>query len=98
MSVKLTCDKSNLFFPTAFTPNNDGLNDSWEIITFGKYPDAIVEVYNRWGQRMYRSTGSNYEPWDGNFEGQPALPGIYVYFVRLKKESEILKGLLHIIK
>jgi gliding motility-associated-like protein len=88
----------SLLIPTAFTPNNDGLNDTWEIITFRKYPDATVEVYNRWGQRVYSSTGSNYEPWDGKFAGQPALQSSYVYFIRLKKNSEIVKGILNIIR
>jgi gliding motility-associated-like protein len=88
----------SLLIPTAFTPNNDGLNDTWEIITFRRYPDATVDVYNRWGQRVYNSTGNNYKPWDGKFEGQLAQPGAYVYFIRLKKNSGILKGMLNIIE
>jgi gliding motility-associated-like protein len=88
----------SLLIPTAFTPNHDGLNDSWEIITFTKYPQAIVEVYNRWGERVYGSTGSNYKPWDGKFRGQPADPGAYVYYVRLRKNAEVIKGILNLIE
>jgi gliding motility-associated-like protein len=88
----------SLLIPTAFTPNHDGLNDSWEIITFTKYPQAIVEVYNRWGERVYSSTGNNYRPWDGKFRGQLADPGAYVYYVRLRKNAEVIKGILNLIE
>jgi len=87
----------SLLIPTAFTPNRDGLNDTWEIITFTKYTEAIVEVYNRWGQKVYSSTGANYQPWDGKFEGQPVSPGAYVFYLRLNKKTEIIKGILHVI-
>ncbi len=88
----------SVLIPTAFSPNNDGLNDTWKIITIGKYPDATVDVYSRWGQLVYSTTGSNYKPWDGNFAGEPALPGSYLYFVRLKKNAAMIKGMLSIIR
>jgi gliding motility-associated-like protein len=88
----------SLLIPTAFSPNNDRLNDTWEIITFTKYKEAIVEVYDRWGEKVYSSTGSDYEPWDGKFGGQPVEPGTYVYYVRLNKKADIIKGLLHVIR
>lgn len=88
----------SLLIPTAFTPNNDGLNDTWVIITFAKYKDATVEVYNRLGQRVYSGSGSNYKPWEGTFEGEPVLAGTYVYSIRLKKHSEIIKGILNVIR
>lgn len=88
----------SLLIPTAFTPNHDGLNDAWEIIAIGKFPDASVEVYNRWGQRVYASTAKNYQPWDGKFHGQPAEPGTYVFYLRTKKNAQVIKGLLHVIR
>lgn len=88
----------SLLIPTAFTPNADGLNDVWEIITFTKYKGAVVEVYNRWGQRIYTSTGANYVPWDGTFDGKPALAGTYVYYLRLNKKLVPLKGTVTIVR
>jgi len=96
-SVKLEAiDK--LFIPTGFTPNNDGLNDRWEIITFEDYTDAIADVYNRYGQLVYRGYGKDYKPWDGTFKGKPCLPGVYVYMLDLHNGKPILKGTLNLIK
>jgi gliding motility-associated-like protein len=88
----------SLLIPTAFTPNADGLNDFWEIITFTKYKEAVVEVYNRWGQRMYTSTGANYIPWDGTFEGKPVIAGTYVYYLRLNKKLDAMKGTVTVVR
>jgi gliding motility-associated-like protein len=96
-SVKLEAiDK--LFIPTGFTPNNDGLNDRWEIITFEDYPNGIADVYNRYGQLVYRGYGNDYKPWDGTFKGKPCLPGVYVYMLDLHNGKPILKGTLNLIR
>lgn len=87
-----------LFIPNAFTPNGDGLNDKWEIITFDEYENATVEVYNRWGQRIYSGTGKNYTPWNGTYNGKPVTPGTYVYLVNLKNGKPLLKGTLNLIR
>ena len=96
-SVKLEAiDK--LFIPTGFTPNNDGLNDRWEIITFEDYPDAVADIYNRYGQLIYRGYANNYKPWDGTFKDKPCLPGVYVYMLDLRNGKPILKGTLNLIR
>jgi gliding motility-associated-like protein len=87
-----------LFIPTGFTPNSDGLNDKWEIVTFEDYPEAVAEVYNRYGQLVYRGNGNNYKPWDGTYKGKPALPGVYVYLVNLRNGKPVLKGTLTLIR
>ena len=87
-----------LFIPTGFTPNNDGLNDKWEIVTFEDYEDAVAEVYNRYGQLVYRGYAKNYKPWDGTFDGKPCLPGVYVYLVNLHNGKPVLKGTLNLIR
>ena len=87
-----------LFIPTGFTPNNDGLNDRWEIVTFEDYPEAIAEIYNRYGQLIYRGHGNNYKSWDGTFNGKPCLPGVYIYLVNLHNGKPILKGTVNLIR
>ena len=87
-----------LFIPTGFTPNNDGLNDKWEIVTFEDYPNAIAEVYNRYGQLIYRGYGKDYKPWDGTFKNKPCLPGVYVYLLNLHNGKPVLKGTLTLIR
>ena len=87
-----------LFIPTGFTPNNDGLNDRWEIITFEDYPEAIAEIYNRYGQLVYRGHAKNYKPWDGTFNGKLCLPGVYVYLVNLNNGKPVIKGTVNLIR
>ena len=62
--------KSCLDIPTAFTPNGDGFNDTWEIENIYLYPDVIIEIYNRWGELIFRSDKGYDNPWDGTFRGR----------------------------
>ena len=59
----LKCD-SCLFIPSIFTPNGDGINDTWEIHGIDLYSNVDVQVFNRWGQIVYETEGE-YVPWDG---------------------------------
>ncbi|MFC5410005.1 gliding motility-associated C-terminal domain-containing protein [Larkinella bovis] len=70
-----------LYIPDAFSPNNDGLNDSWVIRGIGDYPDCTVEVYNRWGNPVFVSKGYT-EPWDGRSNGQALPPAVYQYVIK----------------
>ena len=65
----------------AFTPNGDGVNDFWLVNRSGCFRTATVEVFNRYGHRVYRS--DNYSNnWNGTFEGKPVPDGTYYYIVR----------------
>ncbi|MEP7263209.1 MAG: gliding motility-associated C-terminal domain-containing protein [Bacteroidota bacterium] len=66
-----------LYIPNTFTPNGDGMND-----TFGITGEAIkqftMQIYDRWGQLIFETADANHR-WDGTFEGQKAMVGTYVY-------------------
>jgi gliding motility-associated-like protein len=66
--------------PNTFTPNGDGINDRWEIASLGQYPGCVVEIYNGWGQRIYRSVGYA-TPWDGTVKGRKVQAGTYYYII-----------------
>ncbi|RXK86661.1 PKD-like domain-containing protein [Filimonas effusa] len=68
--------------PTAFTPNGDGFNDKWNIPGLNKFPNARVEIFNRWGTRLYLSKGYS-EPWDGKYNGSLVPTGTYYYVIYL---------------
>ena len=74
---------STLYIPNAFTPNGDGINDTWSIPAFGGYPNFDLFVYNRYGQIVFHSSNTN-SPWDGKYKGQNQPGGTYVYFIDLK--------------
>ncbi len=78
-----------LIVPTIITPNDDGVNDTW-IITdqdgnemFINYPRAVVEVYNRWGDIVFRSQPGYPVPWDGTFRNRPLPMDSYHYVISL---------------
>lgn len=88
--------------PNTFTPNDDGINDVWHIAYIEKFPSCKVTVYDRWGQKVYNSTGySNENPWDGKFLGVPLPASTYYYVIELNgtnnKDADVYEGWVAII-
>ena len=74
---------NGLVIPTAITPNNDQINDVWNLENIDDlYPENIVRVYNRWGGKLYESNQGDYtsRPWNGYFNGD-LLPINSYYFI-----------------
>ncbi len=67
--------------PNAFTPNYDGVNDTWIIENIQLYPDATIKVYNRWGQELW--LGGPSVEWTGEFNGKMLPVGTYLYVIEL---------------
>jgi gliding motility-associated-like protein len=65
-----------------FSPNNDNRNDKWIIDYIDQFPDNVVEIYNRWGELLYRSIGYK-EPFDGTYKGKNLPVGTYYYIIHL---------------
>jgi gliding motility-associated-like protein len=71
--------------PNVFTPNGDGNHDRWDILNLNTfYPKAEVEVFNKWGSRIYKSPTGYPEPWDGTRNGEQLPVATYYYIVDLK--------------
>lgn len=68
--------------PTGFTPNGDGWNETWMIDFIDLFPECEVEIYNRWGDLLFRSVGYN-KPWDGRYNGGLVPVGTYYYVIKL---------------
>lgn len=71
--------------PNVFTPNNDGVNDRFELNVNGTLGDCIdFRIFNRWGQLMFLSTGNN-TTWDGRTSTGVQVPGgTYFYVLTIK--------------
>ena len=65
-----------------FTPNGDGVNDVWEIGGIQRFENAQVNVYDRWGQVVFKSLGY-VEPWDGTNGGKFLPTGTYYFVIEL---------------
>jgi large repetitive protein len=69
---------------SGFTPNGDGVNDMFDITNAGDYPDIVVEVFNRAGQRVFHSRGySDDRRWDGTYNGRDLPVGTYYFVITL---------------
>ncbi len=82
--------------PNAFSPNGDGINDEWKIQYLESYPGATVEVFNRYGQKIFGSIGYD-KPWDGKYNGKPLPIGTYYYLINPKNGRQIMSGSITII-
>ena len=87
--------------PNTFTPNDDGDNDFWNISLLKDYPDCIVEVFDRWGRRVYISSKDYPIPWDGRDINGRMLPlETYYYIINLNdgKTKKPITGTVTIIR
>lgn len=76
-----------IFAPNSFTPDDDGLNDTW----FPTYSTSIdeshfeVQVFNRWGEMIFEAKDFS-DVWDGTFKGQKCQVGTYTYRILYKRK------------
>lgn len=85
---------SLLEMPNAFSPNGDGINDTYHVKKYQNITEFRALIFNRWGQCLYtwnEIDGS----WDGTYKGRPVKNGVYFVRVRAKggdgKEYDIKK-------
>lgn len=80
------------FIPNIITPNNDGMNDLFQL----NFPFLKAEIYNRWGQRLFEAK-ENGAYWDGRTNAGKQVPdGTYYYIITTEKE--VYTGFLQLLK
>jgi gliding motility-associated-like protein len=91
----------NIYFPSAFTPNNDGKNDFFKALGASDLSNYHLVVYNRWGQKVFET--SDYKKgWDGSFNGQLQTSAAFVWRCEFNKtgdtEKTKMKGTIILIR
>jgi gliding motility-associated-like protein len=92
-SFNLRPSNCNIYLPTAFSPNADGIND-----VFSLFPDVFadglignVTIFDRWGGEVLRVEDIALSPesklWDGKYRGKQAMPGVYVYSITVELDN-----------
>jgi gliding motility-associated-like protein len=81
----------------AFSPNGDGINDTWNLPFLQQFPGCRVEIFNRHGQVIFSSRGYS-NPWDGNINGIAAPVGTYYYLIDLKNGEKPISGYVVLLK
>ena len=93
----IACPDQELSIPSAFTPDGDGVNDVWEVGNILTYENSVVEIYDRFGHRLFRSEGY-IQPWNGTYRGKELPVGTYYYTISLNEGVAHYKGSVTILK
>ncbi len=86
-----------LEIPNAFSPNGDGINDTWQVRYLDTYPGVTVQVFNRYGQVVFSSAGYTV-PWDGTMNGKPLPVGTYYYIINPRSGRQAISGSVTILR
>ena len=99
-SINVNWGDCPVFFPSAFTPNGDGINDKFGVAGGFAAGDFLLQIFDRWGNTVF-ITSNNQHKWDGTVNGKIAPDGAYTWIVKYTKTNgfkDFLKGsvlLLH---
>lgn len=95
------CNYEGLFkdMPNTITPNDDGVNDVWNIPYMEFFEDAVLELFDRWGRLVYRTKNVYEEPWDGKSKGKVMPMDSYYYVLDLHSPgSKPIVGTVNLIR
>lgn len=91
VEVEIICGE--IFTPSAFSPNNDGNNDTWCV--YGNCIETMTcEIYNRWGQKVFTMNAKD-QCWDGTINGTPQNAGSFIFQLKttlVTGETKSIKG------
>lgn len=100
-TIRVGPGRCQLFVPSAFTPNGDGLNDVFKSLYGENVVKYNLRVYNRWGEIIF-STKDKAKGWDGRYKGKPQDSGIFLWFIRYNTAADpaekIMKGTVMLIR
>nr|MDA3955020.1 gliding motility-associated C-terminal domain-containing protein [Bacteroidales bacterium] len=91
--------ESCLEIPSAFSPNDDNINDKWVINLNELYPQAEIEIFDRSGKRIFYSKGyEESQYWDGSLNGKKLPMDAYYYIIYLKNGAERISGIITLLR
>lgn len=86
-----------VLIPDAFTPDGDGINETWNLLGISSYPDAEITIFDRWGAIIFYSKGYS-TAFNGKHKEQLLPPGAYPYIIKLDPTKPRITGSLILIK
>jgi gliding motility-associated-like protein len=96
-TINATVNDAEIIPPNVFSPNSDGINDTWSIPLLDYYPNCTVSIFNRTGQQVFSSSGYT-KNWDGKSKNQTTLPlGVYYYVIKLSNKHQAFAGSVSIL-
>jgi len=89
--IQVVDECPNIVIPNAFTPNGDGINDTWNIPGLEYDPTSLIRVFTRYGQEVFESRGYQ-KPWDGTNKGKQLPAGVYYYIITTNDGTQTFSG------
>ncbi|MFN8256648.1 MAG: T9SS type B sorting domain-containing protein [Bacteroidales bacterium] len=83
--------------PKYFSPNGDGINDTWVIQGLDSYPEAEIKIFDRYGKPLVSYNGQA-EAWDGNYQKKPVVADDYWFIIDLKNRQKPFTGHVTIVR
>ena len=99
-SFRVTVIEQDVFVPSAFSPNGDGINDIFHVTARKLITLQEFKIMNRWGQQIFETRDIS-KGWDGNFKGKMQDPGVYYYMIKVASptgKTQVLKGDITLIR
>lgn len=102
-SISITiidCTTCTINFPNAFTPNDDGTNDYFSILTNCPIKRSSIQIFNRWGQIVFESSQNEFK-WDGKYLDINQPMDVYAFKASIEKlngEIKIINGNITLIR
>jgi len=105
-SVRVTykvCKDFEIHMPNVFTPNGDSLNDYFRPIVYEKVGDAVLTIYNRWGEKLFETVNVE-KGWDGQYRDKQVPDGVYMWLLEYRdprnndSQKEFMSGTVTIIR
>ena len=99
-SFRVTVIEQDVFVPSAFSPNGDGINDIFHVTARKLITLQEFKIMNRWGQQIFETRDIS-KGWDGNFKGKMQDPGVYYYMIKVASptgKTQFLKGDITLIR
>jgi gliding motility-associated-like protein len=90
--------ESCLIIPNAISPNDDLINDVWNIGMIELYPEIEIKIFNRWGETVWSSEKGYPKPWDGRSNGADLPIDSYHYIINLHNGTRPIIGTITIVK
>ena len=97
------CERCEFYGPSAFSPNNDGVNDEFRPLTGCEILEYNLQIFDRWGNLLFETTDPDLS-WNGMLNGQLLSTGVYVWWLDYtvrengQPESKIVTGDVAIVK
>ena len=94
MTLVDDCNADFIYVPDAFSPNRDGINDCFQILSPPRISEYKMLIFNRWGEKVFETFDEN-SCWNGTFKGKPSDPDVFVYHLKVKcvdGQENLIKG------